>query len=189
MKIYQYFQSFYPIDTQYIDIFLAKCTKKSYKKGDIMTAEGQIQRDLLLIEEGIQMSYFNNDGKIHILAFTYPISISGIPDSFLLQKSSQFTLEALTNSTCLSIDFETLNQLFESYPPLERLFRKITEMMLIGMINRHVELHALSISQRFSNFVKRSPHLLQFIPHKYIANYLHIDPTNFSKLFNSIKIE
>ena len=64
----------------------------------------------------------------------------------------------------------------------------MTEAILAGMINRHIELHSLTIEERFKVFCQRSPHLLQLVPHKYIASYLGIDPTNFSKLFNSVRI-
>ena len=41
---------------------------------------------------------------------------------------------------------------------------------------------------RFKKYTKRSPHLLNMIPQKDIASYLRIDPTNFSKLINTIKL-
>jgi hypothetical protein len=49
-------------------------------------------------------------------------------------------------------------------------------------------LHSLSIEDRYRIFTQRSAFLLQLVPHKYIASYLHIDPTNFSKLFNTVRI-
>ncbi|MDQ3015104.1 MAG: Crp/Fnr family transcriptional regulator, partial [Bacteroidota bacterium] len=72
--------------------------------------------------------------------------------------------------------------------PLERLFRKMTEAVLAGMINRHIELHSLTMEERYKIFCSRSPHLLHLVPHKYIASYLGMDATNFSKLYNSIRI-
>jgi hypothetical protein len=85
------------------------------------------------------------------------------------------------------ITFDELQKLFDQSQQIERLFRRITEVVLAGMINRHIELHSMSIEERFKTFCQRSPHLLQLAPHKYIASYLNIDPTNFSKLFNNVK--
>ena len=64
----------------------------------------------------------------------------------------------------------------------------MTEAVLAGMIQRHFELQSLSIKERFLVFARRSPHLLELVPHKYLAAYLNINPTNFSKLFNSVKM-
>src|SRR5690606_24095175 len=58
-------------------------------------------------------------------------------------------------------------------------------MYLLGGL--HIELHSMTIEERYKSFCQRSSHLLQLVPHKYIASYLGIDPTNFSKLFNTLK--
>ena len=71
---------------------------------------------------------------------------------------------------------------------LDTFFRKLTENYLRGIIQRLYEVMALPIEERFTLFVKRSPHLLQMVPQKDLAAYLRIDPTNFSKLINRIKI-
>lgn len=78
--------------------------------------------------------------------------------------------------------------MMEKYRPIETLFRKATEMVLVGTLVRQYEGLALDMKSRFEKFVKRSPHLLQMVPHKDIASYLRIDATNFSKLYNSVKI-
>lgn len=188
MNHLHYYQQFHHISEQDFDQLLSHCISKQYAKNELITMEGKVQKELLLVEKGVQMSYFSNDGKMHVMAFTYPPSVSGIPDSFFFQKPSQYTLEALTESSFKAISYQKLNELFDECPSIERLFRKMTEAILAGVIHRHLELHAMTIEQRFRLFAQRSPHLFQVIPHKYIANYLHIDPTNFSKLYNSIKI-
>lgn len=161
---------------------------KTFAKGEIITREGQVQRDLYFVKSGYQMSYLNHNGKVHVMAFTYPPNLCTIPDSFLLQRPSQYVLQCISDSELESISHTALMQLFDTQPGLERLFRKFTEAVLVGLIQRHIDLHTLSIEERFRGFAARSPHLLNAVPHKYIASYLDIDPTNFSKLFNSIKI-
>jgi hypothetical protein len=86
------------------------------------------------------------------------------------------------------ITFKELQRLFDQSQQLERLFRKMTEAVLAGVLNRHIELHSLTSEERFKAFCQRSPHLLQMVPHKYIASYLSIDATNFSKFYNNVKI-
>ena len=154
----------------------------------MITAEGDTQRDMLFVDEGIQMSYYNRDGAMYIIAFTYPPSISGVPDSFYKQTPSKYTLQALTDTRVKAISYNELNALFDEHREIERLYRKMTEIILSGLITRYTELQSCSIEERFKSFTTRSPHLLQMVPHKYIANYLGINPTNFSKLYNSIKI-
>lgn len=166
----------------------AACRTKRYDKGAVITAEGEVQRDLLFVHDGVQISYHEHDGKEHVMAFTYPPSFSGIPESFLHQIPSPYTLRALTASRCSAVSREQLDELFDRSRAVERIFRKAAEAMLTGLLVRHRELQALSMEQRFISFAQRSPHLLRMVPHKYLASYLNIDPTNFSKLFNSVRV-
>ncbi|MFN3381588.1 MAG: Crp/Fnr family transcriptional regulator, partial [Runella zeae] len=41
---------------------------------------------------------------------------------------------------------------------------------------------------RFRCLLQRSPHILQLVPHKYLANYLGMDATNFIKLINKVRM-
>jgi len=125
-----YFDHFYKVEQRLVDKIISNCRRITYPKGAIITQEGQVQRDLLFVEEGVQMSYFNRDGKIHVMAFTYPPSISGVPESFSFQQPSKFCLEALTDSQFLAISREDLDSLFDEEQEIERLCRKMTERIL-----------------------------------------------------------
>jgi CRP-like cAMP-binding protein len=169
--------------------FLAEHLKsKRFKKGEFITTPGQVQKDLYFIVSGVQMSYVEEQEKMHVIAFTYPPGVCAIPESFSFQTPSKYYLKCIEDTETEHISHDKLQQLFDRSHQLERLFRKMTEAILAGMINRHVELHTMSIEERYQAFCQRSPHLLQMVPQKYIASYLGIDPTNFSKLYNTVKI-
>jgi CRP-like cAMP-binding protein len=153
-----------------------------------MTAAGETERYMYFVLKGIQKSYYLNEGKQHAIAFTYTPSFSGIPESFLTQTPSKYYLETLTESKFLRISFDKHQALMKEHREIETLFRKATELLLIGLAERHYELMALDIETRFKTFAKRSPHLINMISQKDIASYLRIDPTNLSKLLNTIKI-
>ena len=53
---------------------------------------------------------------------------------------------------------------------------------------RQIELQSFSAEQRFRSLMARSPHILHLVPHKYLASYLGLDPTNFSKFLGTIKL-
>ncbi|GAB4337190.1 MAG: hypothetical protein OHK0038_15590 [Flammeovirgaceae bacterium] len=125
-----FFQKFHLVDNQIIELLIEKTLLRTYKKGDLITKEGDIQKNLFLVEEGVQMSFYNHDGKQHVIAFTYPPSVSGIPDSFFFQKPSKFELQAVTDSKLRGISYENLQKLLDQSHSLERLFRKMTEFRL-----------------------------------------------------------
>ncbi|MEZ4805474.1 MAG: Crp/Fnr family transcriptional regulator [Bacteroidia bacterium] len=183
-----FFNKIHSIDQEILDDYISHWTKYTAPKKTIMTAPGETERYMYFVIDGIQKSYYLNDDKQHVIAFTYPPSFSGIPESFLTQAPSKYFLETITESSFLRISFEKHYQLMQEHREIETLFRKATELILIGMVQRHYELMAFDINQRFTSFAQRSPHLFNLVAHKDLASYLRIDSTNFSKLFNSLRI-
>jgi CRP-like cAMP-binding protein len=181
-----FLRRFHPdIDDSALELLLGELKPLSIRKGAYLIEAGQVQKDLLFVYQGVQMTCFDNDGEQHVITFSYPPSLAGIPDSFFYQTPSQDSILALTASEFGCISHQRLQELFDQSQPLERLFRKMVEAKLAGLIMRHKEFHAYTIKERFQRFAQRSAHLFQLVPHKYLANYLNISPTNFSKLFNS----
>lgn len=185
--VWDYLQLFHPLEDAAWKAMSAAFRTRTYDKGQVITGVGDVQRDLLFILEGVQYSYFVKDDKPYVMAFTYPVGISGIPESFLSQKPSTYTLEAISASRVLLLSHAELMRLFDAYPPLERLFRKITEAMLIAAAHGRYRQVSTSAEERFQQFAQQSAHLFQLVPHKLIASYLGMHPTNFSKLYNSIR--
>lgn len=171
-----------------LDEYISHWTQYSAPKKTIITEAGKTERYLYFVEEGIQKSYYLNDGKQHVMFFAYSPSFSGIVESFLTQSPSKYYLETITDSRFLRIPYSKHLLLTQEHRELETLFRKITESFLLGIIERHHELMAFNVETRFRNFVSRSAHLLNMVPQKDISSYLRIDSTNFSKLMNSINI-
>lgn len=175
-------------DQGVLDNYISHWNNYSVPKKTVMTAPGDTERYMYFVLDGIQKSYYLHEDKQHIIAFTYPHSFSGIPDSFLTQTPSKYFLETITDSSFLRISYEKHEELLQDYREIETLFRKATELLFIGMVQRHYELMAFDINTRFKAFAQRSPHLFQLVSQKDLASYLRIDSTNFSKLINSIMI-
>jgi CRP-like cAMP-binding protein len=189
MDRYEYFIQFYDITRDDYSILKERLREKSFVKGDNIVTPGRVQRELYFINKGVQISHFEGRSKLHVMAFTYPPHLCAVPGSFALQQPSKYSVTCLTVTKTESVSYDQLQDLFDKSPSLERLFRKMTEALLAGVIDRHRELHSMTIEERYRAFCSRSPHLLQSVSHKYIASYLGIDATNFSKLYNRVKIK
>lgn len=184
----QFLNAIHQVDDGIMDDYLAQWKEYVAPRKTILTAAGETERFMYFVSEGIQKSYYLHDGKAHVIAFTYPPSFSGIPDSFLTQTPSKYFLETVTASKFLRISFDKHQELMKQHREIETLFRKAAEQLLAGMIQRHYELMAYTIEKRFKTFVDRSPHLLNSISQKDLASYLRIDATNFSKLLSTVRI-
>ncbi len=184
----EFLSRIHKVENEIIEEYLSFWKEYSVAKNTIVTWEGSTERYMYFVLSGIQKSYYPKGNKEHIIAFTYPPSFSGIPESFLTQTPSRYFLKTITESKFLRISFKKHQELMLKHRSIETLFRKATELLLIDTLNRYYELMAFDIETRFRNFTKRSPHLLQMVSQKDLASYLRIDQTNFSKLMGKVKI-
>lgn len=164
---------------------------KPYKAGRkvVITAAGDREPYLYFVTKGIQRVYYLDDqNREATLAFMYPPSFGGVVDALLLRQASRYYYETLTPSEFLRAPDQELQTLMAQRPGIADMVRLGVTQTLSGILERLVEVQCFSSEDKFRNLLRRSPHILQLIPHKYLANYLGIDATNFSKLINKIKI-
>ncbi|MGK7392563.1 MAG: Crp/Fnr family transcriptional regulator [Candidatus Cyclobacteriaceae bacterium M2_1C_046] len=161
----------------------------SARRKEIITHSGDTEKYLYFVVEGVQrVYYFDSEGREATIVFTYSPSFGGILDSLMLQKPSQYLYETLSPSSFLRMSSADLHAIMNEKPGIQKIIVKGLSETLAGMMKRMAELQCYSSEDKFRSLLQRSPHILQLVPHKYLANYLGIDPTNFSKLINKVKI-
>lgn len=169
--------------------FLSVWEPFTAKRKEIITHAGEKEKYLYFVSEGVQrIYYFDDQGREATILFTYGPSFGGVLDAFMLQQPSKFYYESLTASTFLRTTYGELNHLIQTRPNIELMIRKGLSASMSGILERLVELQCYSSEEKFRKLLQRSPHILQLVPQKYLANYLGIDATNFSKLMNRVKI-
>ena len=164
---------------------------KSYtaKRKEQLTTAGDREKYLYFIVDGVQRVYYYDDqDREATLVFSYAPSFGGVIDSFLLQQPSKYFFETLTQSEFLRAPYDNLHELMVLSPAIELMIRKGLTFAFSGLLERLAELQCYSSEEKFRKLLQRSPHILGLVPHKYLANYLGIDASNFSKLVNRIRI-
>lgn len=188
-KLRQFTNAISPLPDPEWQAFSSGWQELTVKRKTILTVAGETERYLYFVTEGVQRAFFHkDDGREATIVFTYAPSFSGIADSFLTQTASLYFLETLTASRFLRMHYDRFNELFHSSPVLQSFFFSVTAMALKGALMRHVELQCYTNEEKFRELLRRSPHILQLVPHKYLASYLGMDATNFSKLINQVRI-
>jgi CRP-like cAMP-binding protein len=161
-----------------------KCKRKT-----ILTKAGDTERYLYFVLDGVQRSFYTDDvHKEATIVFTYPPSFSGVADSFLTQTPSLYFFETLTASSFLRTSYAQLDHLMQQHPAIKTLVLKATALTLKGVLKRQIDIQCFSAEEKYKALLRRSPHVLQIIPHKYLASYLGIDAATFSKLLNTVPI-
>lgn len=185
----QFITAAYPLKEEEMEALLTGWQPFECKRKTILTAAGETERYLYFVLEGIQRGfYIGNDKQEATIVFTYAPSFSGLADSFLTQTPSTYFMETLTSSRFLRKTYKEIEALMNQYPDIQRMVLQLTGFVLKGVLERQIELQCFSAEEKFRALLKRSPHVLQIIPHKYLASYLGIDATTFSKLLGTVRL-
>ena len=179
----------HPLTEKDFEDFYALLKPFSAKRKEILTLAGAEEKYLYFIIEGLQrMYYLDEQNREATLLFTYSGNFGGVLDSMMNHKPSMFYYETLSPSTFLRASFQQVETLAQSNLEIELLIKKGLIGAFSGVLERLVEIQCFSSEEKFKQLLLRSPHILQIVPHKYLANYIGIDASNFSKLVNSVKI-
>jgi len=187
-KLRNSIKNIHDIQDEKLSLFLNLWQLFEAKRKDIITEADKTEHYLYFVMEGSQKAYFLHDGKEHIIAFSYPYSFTCVPESFLTQKPSKYYWKAISDSAFLRISYNAFFDFVKQHQEFETLLWKKLLGTINGLVNRYHRLVALTMEERYKDLMNNSPQLLTFVPQKEIANYLKIDPTNFSKLINNVKI-
>jgi CRP-like cAMP-binding protein len=179
----------HPLTAEAAHDFYTIWTDYRVKRKEMITAAGDVEKYLYFVTDGVQRIVYQDDQhRESTLVFSYAPSFGGVIDSFFLQTPSRYYFEALTPSSFLRAPFEAVNQCMQKHHCVSEALRLGVTQAFSGLLERMVELQCFTSEEKFKQLLKRSPHILTLVPHKYLANYLGIDPTNFSKLINSVRI-
>ena len=177
-----------PLPVQAWESFAGIWEKHTYQRKEVITRVDETEDFLYFVIKGVQRVYYSDgDGRESTLVLTYPHSFGGVVDSFLLRNLSRYYYEALSASTLLRTSYIQLKAVCETHPEVDDLIRQATYVTLSGLLERMADLQSLTSTEKMQKLLERSPQILNLVSHRYLANYLGIDPTNFSKLLNSVR--
>ena len=169
--------------------FLSPWKTYHAERKEILTHQGEQERYLYFVLEGVQRVYaLNSEGKEATLIFTYAPSFGGVISAMITEQPSQLFYETLTSSSFLRAPASEIKRKMLANSEIAQMINLGVSAALGGVLDRLAELQLMSSEEKFRSLLKRSPHILTLVPHKYLANYLGIDATNFSKLMNKVKI-
>ncbi len=159
------------------------------KRKELLCTVGAAERYLYFVESGVQRAFYQHaNGKDYTLVFTYTGSFSGVADSFLTGRPSRYFLETLSASRFLRCSRDSLLQVCSAFPEVESAILRLTAAVMEGLLQRQIELQCFSAEEKFRALLSRSPHVLGLIPQRYLASYLGIDASTFSRLLSTVRL-
>lgn len=165
------------------ELFLSYLSTKKIRKRQYLVQEGEQNKYSAFVLSGCLRSYFiDANGFEHILQFA--IEDWWIADmmSITTQRPGNLAIDALEDSEVMLLSRENQLKLFDECPKFERYFRIITENGMVSFQRRVLENISLPAAERYKNFAKRYPVMVQRLPQTQVASYLGITPEFLSKI-------
>jgi CRP-like cAMP-binding protein len=163
--------------------FISLLQPKVYKRKQFILEEGEICKYSTFVTRGCLRGFtVDQNGFEHVLNFA-PVGW-WIADmySLLTQKPGILNIEALEETEVLLLSKSRQEKLYLEIPQFERFFRIITENSLVSYQQRLIDNLSLTAEERYNNFCKRYPTLINTLPKKQIAAYIGVTPEFFSRM-------
>jgi len=181
-ELYKYLSGFISLSRSEFDRMQPYIEIREFDKKEKILREGETEGYLNIVFRGLVRQYIpTRDREVTIqLATEGHVVHSEL--SFHNRKPSVSELETIESTTLLSITYEHLQELYDLFPFMEKLGRLMISDLFIRQDKRYIDQLGKSTRQRFLEYVRSHPHMLQRVPQKYLASYLNIKPETFSRL-------
>jgi CRP-like cAMP-binding protein len=181
--LFKFFEQYNPALSEGAKTALeAICGTHSIRKNRDLQPIGHTCRTLYFINRGsARIYYFKNELDI-TESFAFENQIVARMESLFTGKPSRKGIQMLEDSEVVAIGAGALFRLYNDYPDIERLFRKIFEAGYVDTINRLESLQFHNAEERYRDLLETSPDVLKRVPLKHIASYLGITPVSLSRI-------
>ena len=159
-----------------------------YRKGDQLEREGDPARWFAFVTEGCfkYVKYSMSDGKAHITWFSFEGEFVCDYPTFLYDRPSQATIEAMVPSRVLRVTGQQLELFFNQNMETMKLRAMIGEHILSQFRSRYLDLHCTTPRERYEMLLQRCPGIMEFLDLQDIASFLNVHPNTVSKIRRDI---
>lgn len=166
------------------EFFTSKLKRHVIHKKSIFLKLHEIENHISFIESGIVRLFIpkDNPDKEITFGFSFKNQFVSAYDSFLTQTPSAYQLQALTETTMLSISYEDLQAVYQNTQIGNLIGRLTAERLFLIKSKREQNLLNLSAEERYHKLFKERPELLKAIPLKYVSSYIGVTPQALSRI-------
>jgi CRP-like cAMP-binding protein len=168
--------------SQLIEEFQTKGRPIELTKGEFLIRENETENHLYFIEQGAVRAFYQSEHEEHTIRFGYEGNLINSLGSYFSNKPSELYIEALKKTQVKALHKQDIEAFVQQSESNSQSYHKLIEQLVVQQIEREIDLLIESPSERLERVLKRSPHLFQHIPLKYIASYLRMSPETLSRI-------
>jgi len=176
--------------TKYIDLsateiaLIAQHVKiRDYLKNQFILQQGDVCYHESFVISGCTKTFFiDQDGNEHIVMFAIENWWTADLGSFIAQQPADYHIQCLEKTRVAQFSYESLEQLYEQIPQLERFFRLIIQNAFVASQKRILRNLSLTAKERYLVFSKQYADIEKRVPQYLIASYLGMTKQFLSKI-------
>lgn len=156
---------------------------KKLRKKQYLLQEGEINKFHCFVCKGcLRMYRVDEKGQEHIFQFAIENWWTGDRESMISGNPSKYNIEALEDSELLMISRSDMDEISEKIPAIKLMVQNIQQNNVIATQNRIHAAISYTAEEKYLNFVKTYPDIIQRVPQQMIASYLGITRETLSRI-------
>lgn len=177
-----YFKKFHPLSKEAEEAILAITTTITIPKNKDLQPIGHTCRTIYFISKGVGRIHYFKDGIDITESFAFENNIIARIESLFTGRPSRKAIQILEDSEIIAVNASALFMLYDRFPEIERLFRKIFETAYVETVNRVEAIQFHTAEERYHILLEQAPDVIKRIPLKHIASYLGITQQSLSRI-------
>lgn len=181
-KLRSFFERSFPVTDEQFEFIKTMFIPKKVKKGEFLLREGEMTRYSIFVASGCLRTYtIDDNGKEHILQFSPENWWTG-DISFTSNVPSKCFIEALEDSDVLLTEISSIQKLNKYIPQSSAQYESALQKSMEAKNQRIISSLSATAEERYNDFLKKYPSLVQRVPQHMIASYLGISPETLSRI-------
>lgn len=160
-----------------------------YKKGKYLLRQGEFSaiKCYFVLKGCVRQFFIDESGKEVTTNFFTEEQAIQIINEKTQGELSKYSLVCIEDCILVVGDIDSENTMFNQYPQLEMMIRKMMEINLGEMQEQLGEFISSSPEERYKTVLRQCPQLIDRVPQHQLASYLGITPEPLSRIKKRIK--
>ncbi|CAM1374219.1 Crp/Fnr family transcriptional regulator [Tenacibaculum xiamenense] len=160
----------------------ANFESKFFKKGEPILRENSYCNHLYFITKGLTKFCFSSEEKEFIMRFFPENILFTNLDNYTSGRKSKYKFIAIEDTSLIQISITEFELLCKQHHSIETFYRKFMTMANKNMMERISEMLEEEAKNRYENFTKKFPFLMQRVSLGDLSNYLGITQVSLSRI-------
>ncbi|HEX9651913.1 MAG TPA: Crp/Fnr family transcriptional regulator [Cyclobacteriaceae bacterium] len=162
-------------------------TLKKVRKRQYMLNEGEVCKYNLFVAKGLLRAFgVEENGYEQVVQFAVEGWWISDLNSFFSGDVAVYNIEALEDCELLLLTRQSMDEMLEKLPKMERYFRLLMQNHIVALRQRIIASQRHSAEERYIRLIEGFPTILARVPQQYIASYLGMTPETLSRVRKQI---